>query len=172
MAAGEYVSVSAQSELIQRELAIERKALREHPDAERRELAAAYRRRGVDAADADRVAAALMADPDVALEVHAREELGVDPAQTGSPLGAALSSFIAFSIGALLPLVPWFFDSGTRAIVASVAIGVLASFGLGWTLAIFTGRSRLRSALRQLGIAVVAASVTYGVGALVGVRAV
>jgi VIT1/CCC1 family predicted Fe2+/Mn2+ transporter len=168
MAAGEYVSMSAQKELLERELDIERRELERHPEAETRELAASFARRGLDESDAMRVAEALMRDPEVALDVHAREELGASPGQTGSPLQAAVSSFISFAVGALIPLIPWFFATGRAAVVASIAMGALSSFAVGWTVAVFTDRPRLRSALRQLGIATVAAAVTYGVGSAVG----
>ncbi len=171
MAAGEYVSMSAQSELIEGEIAAERKELRRNPRAEERELVALYMQRGVDRPTAERVAQALMRDPEVALEVHAREELGVNPAQTGSPPAAAGSSFVSFSIGALLPLLPWFFGSGNGAVIASVIIGALAALGIGIAVARFTGRSMVRTAARQVLIAAVAAAVTYAVGHAVGVRA-
>ena len=119
MAAGEYVSMAAQSELLQRELEIERRELERHPEDETRELAAVYRLRGVAEADARRVAEAIMSNPEVALEVHAREELGLQPGKTGNPWQAAGSSFVMFAIGAIIPLLPWFFTSGTSAALAS-----------------------------------------------------
>jgi len=170
MAAGEFVSMSAQSELIEREIAIEREELRKHPAAEERELALLFVRRGVERSVADKVARAVMHDPEVALEVHAREELGVDPAQTGSPWQAAASSFLSFAVGALLPLLPWFFVSGRGAAIASIIIGALAALGIGAAVARLTGRSTVRTALRQLAIATLAAAVTYGVGTAVGAR--
>ena len=170
MAAGEYVSMSAQSELLQHELDVERREIERHPEVETRELVAAFQRRGVEQQDAERLAETIMRDPQVALEVHAAEELGVHPGRTGSPWQAAFSSLVSFAIGALIPLLPWFFTSGTPAVVASIALGAVSASGIGWTVAVFTGRSRLRSALRQLGIAVVAAGVTYGVGTAVGVH--
>lgn len=168
MAAGEYVSMSAQKELLERELDLERRELERHPESETRELMHTFERRGLDHADARRVAEAIMRDPQVALEVHAAEELGFRPTQTGNPLGAAVSSFVAFAIGALIPLVPWFFASGSAAVIASIVLGAVSAIGIGWTVAMFTGRSRPLSALRQLGIAAVAAAVTYGVGYAVG----
>jgi vacuolar iron transporter family protein len=168
MAAGEFVSMSAQKELLEHELDIERRELERHPEAETRELAATFQRRGLDDGDAYRLAAAIMRDPEVALDVHAREELGVRPGQTGSPWQAALSSFVSFAIGALIPLVPWFFASGRPAVIASVLLGAASALAIGWTVAIFTGRSRLLSAARQLGIATVAAGVTYAIGLAVG----
>jgi VIT1/CCC1 family predicted Fe2+/Mn2+ transporter len=111
-----------------------------------------------------------MRDPEVALEVHAAEEFGVRPSQTGAPLQAAISSFISFAFGALIPLIPWFFASGSPAVIASVGLGAVSALAIGWTVAIFTDRSRIRSALRQLAIAAVAAAVTYGIGSAIGVR--
>jgi VIT1/CCC1 family predicted Fe2+/Mn2+ transporter len=170
MAAGEYVSMSAQSELLQHELDVERREIERHPEIETRELVATFRRRGVEAADAQRLAETIMRDPAIALEVHAAEELGVRPGQTGSPWQAALSSFVSFAIGALIPLLPWFFTGGTAAVLASIVLGAVSAVAIGWAVAVFTGRSRPRSALRQLGIAAVAAGVTYGVGTAVGVH--
>jgi VIT1/CCC1 family predicted Fe2+/Mn2+ transporter len=170
MAAGEYVSMSAQSELLQHEMDVERRELRENPRSERREMVSLYRRRGLRPELAEEVADALQRDPDVALEVHGREELGIDPGETGNPYAAAGSSFLSFSVGAFLPLLPWFFTSGRVAVIVSVTVSAVAALTIGWAVAQFTGRSRLRSALRQLAIAVVAAAVTYGIGSAVGVR--
>lgn len=169
MAAGEYVSMRAQSELIHRELAIERDALRSNPEEERAELVAVYRRRGVPADIAAAVADALMRDPEVALEVHSREELGVDPARTGSPWGAAGSSFVSFAVGAIVPLIPWFFLSGWEAVVSSIVLGAVAALCVGGAVGYFSGRSVARAALRQIAIAAVAAAVTFGIGRAVGV---
>jgi vacuolar iron transporter family protein len=168
MAAGEYVSMAAQSELLQRELEVERREIERHPEAEMHELAAVYRLRGVEEADARRIAEAIMRDPEVALEVHAREELGLRPGKTGSPWQAAGSSFVTFSIGAVIPLLPWFFATGISAALASIVLGAVSVLAVGWTVAIFTGRSRVRAALRQLAFATVAAGVAFGVGHLVG----
>jgi VIT1/CCC1 family predicted Fe2+/Mn2+ transporter len=172
MATGEYVSMQAQRELLQRELEVERQALHESPDTERRELVAIYEARGVDPAVADELAGEMMANPDLALETHAREELGINPHRLGSPLQAATASFLMFAVGAFLPLIPWLFASGTAAIYATVAIGVVASFTVGAVLGRFTGRSTMRSALRQLVLATIAAAATYGVGRLVGLSGV
>ncbi len=169
MAAGEYVSVKAEAELIERELAIERESLARHPEMEIEELASIYRSRGIDPEQARELAGAVMEDPEVALEVHAREELGVDPAQVGDPIAAAASSFAAFSIGAVLPLVPWFLGEGDGAVVASVAIGLVAAAAVGAGLAHFTERSTWRTMARQVLIAGLACAVTYAIGSAVGV---
>lgn len=168
MAAGEYVSMKAQAELVERELDIERRSLAKQPEMERRELAALYRKRGIDAEHADAMADAVMADPEVALEVHAREELGIDPEGIGNPVAAAFSSFVAFAVGALIPLLPWFFAEGDAAIVASAVLGLLAAATVGAVLARFTERSVVRTVGRQVGWAVVACTVTWVIGSWLG----
>lgn len=169
MAAGELVSVRAQKELAERELQIERQELADEPEAERRELAAMYRARGVSADDADVVARILSANAKLALDTHARLELGIDPESHGAPAKAAVASFLAFTIGAALPLVPWFLARGATAVVASIVIGGVAALLLGAIIGSFAGRSVWRTAVRQLAVAAVAAGVTYGVGHLFGV---
>lgn len=168
MAAGEYVSMRAQAELLERELDMERTEIRRSPELERQELAAIYESRGVDPATADELATEMHRDPDLALETHAREELGIDPDELGSPVQASVSSFIAFAAGAILPLIPWFFTRGTAAVVASVVVGTMAAVAVGVGLSTFTGRSAVRSAIRQLAIAAAAAGVTFAVGNAVG----
>ncbi len=168
MAAGEYVSVKAEAELVERELAIERESLATDPEEETEELASIYMSRGLPADQARDLAGAVMEDPEVALEVHAREELGVDPDSVGDPIGAAGSSFGAFAIGAVLPLLPWFFGSGIGAIIASVVIGLVAAAAVGATLAHFTERSKVRTAFRQTLIAAGACVVTWLIGSLLG----
>ena len=168
MAAGEYVSMKAQAELIEREVEIERRSIAQQPQAETNELAAIYRERGIDADHANAMAEAVMADPDVALEVHAREELGINPDETGDPIAAAVSSFAAFGVGAVLPLVPWFFIDGNAAIVLSAVIGLIAAGAVGVALAYFTERSAVRTAARQIGWATLACSVTWIIGSWLG----
>ncbi len=170
MASGEYVSMRAQSELMQRELDVERRAILSDPEDERRELAALYRSRGVEPAMADELSVKMMRDPDLALETHAREELGYTPGQTGRPFQAALSSFVTFALGAFIPLLPWLFVDGTTAILWSVALGAVASLVVGAALSFFTGRWWLWSAGRQLLISTAAAGVTFSIGHLIGVH--
>lgn len=171
MAAGELVSVRAQQELAQRELQVERQELAEEPEAELRELAAMYRARGVPAGDAMTVARILSANDHVALDTHARLELGIDPDEYGKPVKAAVFSFVAFTLGAILPLFPWFFTSGAAGVLASVGIGVVAALLLGALIGSMAGRSVVGTAARQLAVAVVASGVTFGVGHLLGVSA-
>lgn len=169
MASGEYTSMRAQSELLERELELERIEIARRPENERRELVQIYRSRGLDPELAEHLATEMHRDPELALETHAREELGIDPSSLGSPVAAAVSSFTAFAVGALLPLVPWLLAGGNGAVVASVVIGALAAVTVGGALARFTGRSGLRSALRQLLFAAAAAGVTFLLGNLIGV---
>jgi len=169
MAAGEYVSVQGQRELLERELEMERRELELRPEMEQLELAGIYRSRGVEASVAAEVAAQLSADPATALATHAREELGIDPDELGSPVRAAISSFGAFLVGAIIPLVPWLVGQGTGAVVASVILGAVSALLVGALLAGFTGRSVVRSSLRQLAVAAAAAAITFGVGTALGV---
>jgi vacuolar iron transporter family protein len=169
MAAGELVSVRAQQEMVQREVEVERQELADDPEGELRELTGMYQARGLSHEDASTVARILSANPDIALDTHARLELGVDPEAPGSAARAAVSSFLSFSIGALLPLFPWFFVSGTPAVIASVIVGAVAALALGGAIGFMAGRSVVGTALRQLAVAAVAAAVTYTVGSLLGV---
>ena len=171
MAAGELVSVRAQKEMAERELQVERHELATEPEAELRELAAMYRARGVSPGDAMTVARILSSNDKLALDTHARLELGIDPEEAGAPVKAAVFSFFSFTVGAILPLFPWFFVAGTAGVVASIVIGAVAALVLGAFIGSMAGRSVLGTALRQLAVAVVASGVTYGVGHLLGVRA-
>lgn len=168
MATGEYVSMRAQSELMQRELDVERQAIHHDPEEERKELSAIYESRGLDSGLAEELSGKMMRSPELALETHAREELGINPAQTGNPLQAAGSSFVTFALGAVVPLLPWLFTGGTTATRWSMALGAVAAFGVGAALAHFTGRWWLWSAARQLLISAIAAGVTYSIGHAVG----
>ena len=164
MAIGEYVSMRAQRELLEREIDKERREIQRFPEAEHRELAGIYQSRGIAADLAHQLATAVMSDEDLAVETHAREELGIDRSSLGSAVSAGASSFASFALGAAVPLVPWLVTSGTTAVVATVvAAGVLAIV-VGVVLGIFTGRSPLRSALRQLALSAVAAAIAFGVG--------
>lgn len=171
MSAGEYVSMRAQTELLERELALEHHEIANRPEGERRELVHIYESRGIQPNVARRLAREMMRTPELALETHAREELGINPAALGSPIQAALSSFFSFAFGALLPLIPWLIGSGTGATLASVIIGATAAVGVGVALSVFTHRSWWRSALRQLAISAVAAGATFGIGHGVGISA-
>lgn len=170
MAVGEYVSMKAQKELFEREISIEAEEIRSRPESETRELARLYVSRGLPQELADEIALILMKDPEVALSIHAREELGVSPDSIGSPIQAALSSFVSFAIGAIIPLFAWFFLTGASAILLSIAVSLIASALVGGALGYFTGRSIFKGAVRQVLLSSVAAAVTYLVGHLVGAK--
>jgi vacuolar iron transporter family protein len=166
MAAGEYVSVSSQNELVGAEVHKEKLELENNPVAEERELAAMFRARGVDARVAREVAEQISRNPAHALNVHVREELGVDPYDLPSPVTAAGASLVAFSVGALVPLLPYLFGAASLALALGLA-AVAAVIG-GGVVSVLTGRSFLRGAARQLLLGAAAAAITYAIGRAVG----
>ena len=169
MALGEWLSVQSARELFARQIAIEREELTLAPDEEEDELRLIYQAKGLSEENAREVAAKVVRSPS-ALETLAREELGIDPEELGgSAYVAAGTSFAMFAIGAVIPLVPLFFASGTTAIVVSAGLSAAALFAIGALITIITGQPALRAGLRQLAIGVAAAAITYGVGRLVGV---
>jgi len=167
MALGEYTSVSSSNEQLAREIEKERIELARRPDAEREELAAMWRARGLPAPLAAEVARELSKDPVQALRVHAQEELGVDPDEIPSPWTAAGSSFVCFALGALLPLLPYLL--GVPVLWLALAVGGVGLFAAGALVARLTGRPWWRNGLRQLLLGGAAAALTYGVGAAIGV---
>jgi VIT1/CCC1 family predicted Fe2+/Mn2+ transporter len=134
------------------------------------ELANLYERRGLPPDGARALAKAVMQDPEVALEAHAREELGIDPNELGEPLSAAVSSFVMFSIGASVPLVPWFFGGGTAAIVASLVLGVVAAIAVGVVIGRSTDRGIAVGVGRQVAFTVIPAAITFAIGKALGVN--
>jgi VIT1/CCC1 family predicted Fe2+/Mn2+ transporter len=166
MATGEYVSVTNQNELVGAEVATERTMHARFPAAEQAELADTFTGYGADAETAARMAAAVSADPDTALRVHTREELGVDPFELPSPLFAGISSLIAFSAGALIPLLPYL--AGLSVLGAALGVAAVALLTGGMVVGRLTGRPALRSGLRQLVLGGVAVAVTFTVGSLIG----
>jgi len=165
MAAGEFVSVSSQNELVAAEVRKEKFELETHPDAEQRELAEVFRQRGVDADLADRVARQVSAHPQEALNLHVREELGVDHNELPSPVVAAGASLLTFAVGALIPLLPYL--AGFGSLPAALGLSAIAAFVGGGLVARITDRPFLRGAIRQLLLAGVAAGLTYWIGMLV-----
>lgn len=169
MALGEWLSVQSARELFARQIAIEREELTLAPEEEEDELRLIYQAKGLSEENARAVASRVM-QSDTALETLAREELGIDPGELGgSAYVAAGTSFAMFAVGAIIPLLPLVFLAGTAAIVVSAALSAVALFGIGALITVMTGQPALRAGLRQLGIGVAAAAVTYGVGRLVGV---
>jgi VIT1/CCC1 family predicted Fe2+/Mn2+ transporter len=170
MAAGEWVSVTSQNDLIHRELAIERRELKHNPQHERDELAAMYESHGMEPELAAAAADDVMREPEAALAVHAREELGVDPNDLPSAMWAAGLSLVCFLFGAFLPLVPWYVGGGNGAALASLVIGVVTAGVVGGLVARFAERPIVLGVLRQVVIVLVACGVTYLIGELVGVN--
>lgn len=166
MGTGEYISVTNQNELVGAEVLLEARMLSRFPDAEEEELTGYFREYGADPETAARMAAAVSADPDTALRVHSRQELGVDPEGLPSPLLAGVSSLFAFSAGALVPLLPYLFGASSLAVTLVLTAAALAAGGM--TVGRLTGRPVLRSGLRQLAFGALAIAVTYLVGHLIG----
>mgnify|MGYP001821590217 FL=1 len=169
MAAGEYISMQSQRELFERQIELEREELRFMPEREREELAALYRTKGLSEEEAEMVSKRLMQDPEAALDTKIREELGLDPDELGSSWGAAGSSFAAFAVGAIIPLVPFLLTSGVAAIAVSATLALIALFIVGALVSLLTGRSLLYSGLRQCFIGGGTALVTFIVGSVLGV---
>ncbi|MCZ7413711.1 VIT1/CCC1 transporter family protein [Streptomyces sp. WMMC897] len=166
MAAGEYTSVASQRDLVLAELAVERRELAEDPEGERAELADRFRARGVTASLAESVAEQLSRDPELALEIHARDELGVDPRSLPSPLVAAVSSFGAFAIGAFLPVLPYLL--GATQVWPAAVLALSGLFLCGAAVSKVTARPWWYTGLRQFILGGAAAAVTYVLGSLLG----
>lgn len=170
MALGEWLSVQSARELYAHQLQIERAELEAFPEEEAEELTLIYRSRGVPEADARALAERLTSDPAAALETLAREELGIDPEELGgSAWVAAITSFVLFSVGAIVPVFPFFFGGGLAAVGISIGLSAVALFLIGAAITIITGRNALYSGLRQVVFGVAAAGITFGIGRLVGV---
>ncbi|HET9850896.1 MAG TPA: VIT1/CCC1 transporter family protein [Candidatus Limnocylindrales bacterium] len=169
MGAGEYISMQSQRELFERQIALERAELEAMPQEEQAELAQVYRAKGFTQSEAEAIAARMFADPEHALDTLVREELGLDPDELGSPWGAASGSFVAFGIGALIPVIPYLLTSGSTAFLAAIALSIGSLFAVGAGVSLLTGRSLLFSGARQVVIGAAAAVVTYLVGHAIGI---
>jgi VIT1/CCC1 family predicted Fe2+/Mn2+ transporter len=170
MAAGEYVSVASQRDLFRREIEMEALELREKPEEEAKELELIYRAKGLDRAQAKAVSDKIMSDPKAALDTLVREELGLNPDELGSPVRVAISSFIAFTIGASVAVIPYIFLQGSAAFYTAIVAAVIALCIVGGLVGKFSGRGIVFSAMRQLMWGAGAAGVTYIVGSLIGVN--
>ena len=169
MAAGEYVSMRAQREVFEQQIAMEKQELEMSPKEEEEELSLIYRAKGLPEYEAAQLARRIIANPRTAIDTLAREELGLDPAQLGSPWVAALSSFFSFVLGALIPVIPYLLTTGRVAWLASAAFSFAALFGVGALVSIFTARGPLVSGGRMVGIGILVSAITYAVGWLFGV---
>lgn len=169
MAAGEYVSMRSQREFFEYQIALEKEELELYPEEEMAELMHIYRARGIPLDEAKKMAELVINDPSRALDTLAREELGLNPNDLGSPWGAAIASFLAFATGAFIPLVPLFFHAGPVALFYSIGLTGIALFLIGSLLSLFTSRNALWSGLRMLLIGASAGGLTFLIGKWVGV---
>ncbi|MCL1593064.1 MAG: VIT1/CCC1 transporter family protein [Actinomycetia bacterium] len=170
MALGEWISVQSSRELNKRQIATERSEIEEFPEEEAEELTLIYMAKGIPADQAAELAASVMADTERALDTMAREELGIDPDDLGgSAWEAAITSFFLFSMGAILPVLPFFFTSGATAIAISMLLSGIGLFALGAAISLMTGRNVWFSGFRQMSFGLVAAVITFGIGSLLGV---
>jgi VIT1/CCC1 family predicted Fe2+/Mn2+ transporter/rubrerythrin len=169
MAAGEYISMQSQRELFERQIHLEREELKAMPEEEEAELAGIYRRKGFTAEEAKAISHRLFENPEHALDTLVREELGLDPDELGSPWRAAGGSLLAFAAGAVVPVMPFLFGGGVAVFTASILLSLVAMFAVGGTVSLLTGRSFVVSGLRQVGIGVLAATVTFLIGRMINV---
>ncbi len=170
MALGEWLSVQSSRELYQRQVEIEAEELENSPEEEMKELELLYQAKGMAAADAKKLAHSVFENKETALDTLVREELGIDKeALGGSAWKAAIASFLLFSFGAIIPVFPFFFLTGSVATYTSIIAGTIGLFMIGVSITLFTGRSALYSGLRQVIFGIIAASITYGIGRLIGV---
>ncbi len=172
MAAGEYVSVRSQREMFEYQIGLERDELAAYPEEEAHELALIYEARGISAEEAQRMAQTVITDPERALDALAREELGLNPEDLGSPWGAAIFSFLSFAAGGVVPLLPFVLGAGATALSIAIALTGVALFAVGATLSLFTGRNAILSGLRMLAIGAAAGGVTFMVGKMLGVSVI
>lgn len=169
MALGEWLSVQSSRELHQAQIRTEREEILMMPEEEAEELALIYQAKGMSQEEAERLSRDVMADPDAFLDTKVREELGIDPEELGgSAWEAAIASFVLFSAGAIIPVIPFFFLAGSGAVFLSLGLAGVALYSLGVLTAVVTGTGLLRTGLRSLLLGLVAAGVTYGIGSLLG----
>ena len=168
MALGEWISVTTSREAAEAQIAVEAEEIRLMPEAETEELALIYQAKGLPRHEAESLAASIMANPETALATLAREELGIVPEDLGSPWAAAIASFILFSLGAILPVLPYLFMEGWAAVGLSALLSSIGLFILGAGMTLLTGRSALYAGARQVTLGLAAAAVTYGLGSLIG----
>jgi VIT1/CCC1 family predicted Fe2+/Mn2+ transporter len=170
MALGEWISVKSSQELYENQMQLEMDELEHNPEGEERELALIYMSKGIDTTKAKQMANEVMKDKNQAHEVLVREELGINSEELkGSAMEAALASFFFFAIGALLPVIPFFFMSGLDATLTSAGLSALGLFLIGAIITLFTGKSMLYSGMRQVIFGLAAAAITYSIGKWIGV---
>ena len=170
MALGEWISVKSSQELYENQMQLEMEELETNPEGEERELALIYQSKGIPQPQAVAMARDVMTDIDHAHEVLIKEELGIHPEDLkGSAMEAAITSFMLFAVGAVIPLAPFFLLSGFQAVMASTVLSALGLFLIGASITLFTGKSVWYSGMRQVVFGLAAAAITYGIGSLIGV---
>lgn len=172
MGAGEYISVRSQREVFEYQIAIEKQELEEYPDEEIEELSLIYQARGIPTEEANKLAKLMIENPETGLNTLAREELGLNPDDMVSPIGAMLASFISFAIGASIPLIPFLLGHSPWNLTISIALTGLALFGTGALLSLFTNRNPFLLGLRMMSIGAIAGAITFFIGRLLGVSMV
>ncbi|RVU24058.1 rubrerythrin family protein [Sandaracinomonas limnophila] len=173
MALGEWISVQSSKELSENQMELEMEELEVNPEGEEREIALIYLAKGIDEAQAHQMAKEIMADKDKAHALLIREELGINPEDLeGSAMEAAVTSFLLFALGAIIPVFPFFFTGGTQAILLSAGMSALGLFGIGSAITLFTGKSIWSSGMRQVLFGLAAAAITFGIGKLIGVSVI
>ncbi|ODS01255.1 hypothetical protein AUC68_11630 [Methyloceanibacter methanicus] len=168
MGAGEFISMLSQREMFEHQISQERDELERYPDEEAEELALIYEARGIPIGEARDMAKHLIANPEKALDALTREELGLNPEELGSPMGAAVSSFLTFSVGACVPLIPYLLGYEKEGIVIAAVLAGIALFGVGSALSLFSGKNALVGGARMLAVGSIAAAATYFIGSLLG----
>lgn len=169
MAAGEYISVRSQREVFEYQIEIEKQELAEYPEEEMQELSLIYQARGIPTESAEQIAKLMIDNPTIGLDTLAREELGLNPDDLVSPIGATVSSFLSFSIGAVIPLLPFFFTKQSWALTASIGLTAFALFLIGLLISLLTNQNPLKSGFRMLFVGCIAGGITFVIGHLLGV---
>lgn len=169
MGAGEYISVRSQREVFEYQIAIEKQELAEYPDEEKEELSLIYQARGVPPEEATKLANIMIDNPETGLNALVREELGLNPEDMVSPIGAMLSSFFSFAIGAFIPLIPFLFDNSAWNLYISIGLTAISLFAIGAILSLFTNRNPFVLGARMLMVGFVAGALTFTIGKLLGI---
>ncbi|MBK8444450.1 MAG: VIT1/CCC1 transporter family protein [Sphingobacteriales bacterium] len=170
MALGEWISVKSSQELSENQMQLELEELENNPEGEERELALIYMAKGIDEISARQMAKNIINDKEKAHQVLIQEELGINTEELqGSAMEAAITSFVLFAVGAIIPVIPFFFAGGMKAVLTSASLSALGLFGIGAAITLFTGKSIWYSGFRQVLFGLVAAAITFGIGRMIGV---
>lgn len=170
MALGEWISVQSSKELFENQMQLEMEELEHNPEGEERELALIYMAKGVDEVQAKKMAKDIIGNKAIAHQVLVKEELAINPEELeGSAMEAAITSFVLFAIGAIIPVIPFFFSGGVKAVIFSAGFSAIGLFGIGSAITLFTGKSVWYSGFRQVVFGLMAAAITFGIGRLIGV---